>query len=223
MGKLVRKISIILLLATGFLFAWLAYQEYQPFHNARIKQEAVKEAVVRDADPEGPLYRQIDFEALKAINTDIIGWLYIPQIGVDQPILQGQDDQEYLNMDFEGNYDPLGSIFTWAHADPKLSDPHICLFAHNMMSGQMFGGLKKFKEDTFLTENRILYIYTPERAKEFQIVSVFECCKNDEVFQDDWDSGAGCQTITLATCSDYSASPYRLAVTCEAVRERIVF
>lgn len=222
MGKLVRKISIILFLAAGFLFAWLAYQEHQPFHDARIKQEALKEAVAPDPASEGPLDRLIDFAGLKEINPDIIGWLYIPQIGVDQPVLQGQDDYGYLNMDFEGNYDPLGSVFTWAHADQKLSDPHICLFGHNMWSGQMFGKLDFFQDADFMKENGTLYLYTPERSKELQVESVFECYKTDAVFQDDWDMGTGCQTVTLATCSGYDITPYRITVNCKVVREKLI-
>ena len=98
---------------------------------------------------EDPLDRQIDFESLQRLNPDIIGWIYAPQIEVDQPILKGSSDTEYLNRDFEGNYSPLGSIFTWAHAEERLSDAHLCLFGHNMISGQMFGRLDAFTEESF--------------------------------------------------------------------------
>lgn len=217
-----RLALVFQLLTMGFLFALLAYNEHQPFREAEIRQEAVKEAVVTDIDSEDPLCRQVDFVALKEINQDIIGWIYIPQIGVDQPILQGRDNSEYLHLDFEGNYSPLGSIFTWVHTDESLQEQHICFFAHNMLSGQMFGGLKKFQDQTFAEENGTLYIYTPERTKEFQIVSTFECYKTDAVFQDDWDSGTGFQCVTLATCSGVDDTPYRLVVNCEIVREKIV-
>ncbi len=38
---------------------------------------------------------EIDFEALKAINPDIFGWIYIPDAGVDQPLLQHEEDDLY--------------------------------------------------------------------------------------------------------------------------------
>lgn len=220
--ELFRKGIVILLLAAGCFFSLLAYMEYQPFKNARIKQEAVRETAVKDANPEDFLYRRIDFHALKEINPDIIGWLYVPQIGVDQPILQGTDDSEYLYLDFEGCYSPLGSIFTWADADENLQEQHICIFGHNMLSGQMFGELNRFKEKTFTEENGTLYIYTPERAKEVQVISVSECYKTDDIFQDEWDSGMDCQVVTLATCTGYLATPYRLVVNGEVIREKIV-
>lgn len=77
-------------------------------------QETLQEEVVIETDD--PFSRQIDFEALEKINPDIIGWLYIPQIEVDLPILQGQDNKVYLTKSFDGGYSPLGSVFTWAHA-----------------------------------------------------------------------------------------------------------
>lgn len=52
--------------------------------------------------------RTIDFAALQRINPEIVGWLYVPQIGVDSPILTGQTDTEYLTKDFEGAYSPWG-------------------------------------------------------------------------------------------------------------------
>ena len=52
--------------------------------------------------------RTIDFAALQRINPEIVGWLYVPQIGVDSPILTGQTDTEYLTKDFEGAYSHWG-------------------------------------------------------------------------------------------------------------------
>lgn len=89
-----------------------------------------------------------------------IGWLYIPQIGVDEPILHGRTDTEYLNKGFDGKRSVLGSVFTFAHANENLSDPHICLFGHNMMSGQIFGKLDELTVDEDKVQS--IYIYTPE-------------------------------------------------------------
>ena len=71
--------------------------------------------------------RTIDFPALQRINPEIVGWLYVPQIGVDSPILTGQTDTEYLTKDFEGAYSPLGSIFTFAGEQGFRTVRCICL------------------------------------------------------------------------------------------------
>lgn len=216
-----QKLVILLLFGSSIYFFCLAYQEHQPFAEAERKMESIKGAVVLEDASEDPLDRKIDFQMLQSVNPDIIGWLYVPQIGVDAPVLKGNHDSVYLYTDFEGNYSPLGSVFTWAHADEKMTDPHLCLFAHNMMSGQMFGRLKEFQDADFVEKNPVFYLYTPERSKEWKIFSVFECEMTDAVFQDDW-QGAESQTITLAACTGYGTTPYRLAVNAMVVCEKLI-
>ena len=137
----VYRVLIVILLGMAVFFGILAYREHKPFLEAKISHEAIKKTAVvpeSDEDASNPMNRRIDFALLKEVNPDIIGWLYIPQIGVDEPILHGKTDREYLSKGFDGKYSILGSVFTFAHANEKLSDPHTCLFGHNMMSGQIF-------------------------------------------------------------------------------------
>lgn len=219
----IRRLVIGILLIAGCFFLGMACVEHKPFAEAKEKQEALVDvAAGRDSPADDPLMREIDFHTLREINPDIIGWLYVPQIGVDLPVLQGRDNYSYLNLDFEKNSSPLGSVFTWPHADGELSDLHICLFGHNMPSGQMFGKLHEFKDRDFMQKNGKFYLYTPERSKELEVVSVFECDRTDGVFQDGWTSGVAGQTVTLATCTGYGATPDRLVVNGCVARERLV-
>ena len=224
MAGTIRKIVACGMLIMGIVLTGLAYREHQPFAEARVKQEALVQMAVAELEKgsEDPLDRQIDFESLQRLNPDIIGWIYAPQIDVDQPILKGSSDTEYLNRDFEGNYSPLGSIFTWAHAEERLSDAHLCLFGHNMISGQMFGRLDAFTEESFRKENSKLYLYTPDRAKELEVESVYTCQNQDAIFQDDWKTESEQQMVTLATCTGYSSTTDRLVVNCKVAKEKLV-
>lgn len=163
--------------------------------------------------------RTIDFAALQRINPEIVGWLYVPQIGVDSPILTGQTDTEYLTKDFEGAYSPLGSIFTFAGA--RLSDSQVYLFAHNMASGQMFGSLKQFTNDAFLAANPQAYLYTPERVRKLQVEDWTYLQADDPCFS----SRESQETarVTLVTCVGYFQTPKRLAVNTKVVETRTAF
>lgn len=220
----VYRFLIVILLGMAVFFGILAYREHKPFLEAKISHEAIKKtAVVPESDEDAfdPMNRRIDFALLKEVNPDIIGWLYIPQIGVDEPILHGKTDREYLSKGFDGKYSILGSVFTFAHANEKLSDPHTCLFGHNMMSGQIFGRLDELTVDENGAQS--IYIYTPERTKGLTIVSVYSCHKKDAVFQDDWKMDQeDVQTFTLATCTGYSRTPYRLGVNCKVTKEKLI-
>ena len=103
----------VLLVLLGVGCFYLAYREQEPFQEIKVKGEALQKLVVQEAGSQeaDPMERTIDFAALQRINPEIVGWLYVPQIGVDSPILTGQTDTEYLTKDFEGAYSPPGEYF----------------------------------------------------------------------------------------------------------------
>ena len=226
---------LLVLLGLGCLF--LAYREQEPFQEIKVKGEALQKLVVQETVSQGadPMERTIDFAALQRINPEIVGWLYVPQIGVDSPILTGQTDTEYLTKDFEGAYSPLGSIFTFkdferaysplgsifTFAGARLSDSQVYLFAHNMASGQMFGSLKQFTNDAFLAANPQAYLYTPERVRKLQVEDWTYLQADDPCFS----SRESQETarVTLVTCVGYFQTPKRLAVNTKVVEERTAF
>ena len=56
---------------------------------------------------------KVDLEALKAVNPDIFGWIYISDGEVDAPILQNaDDDQYYMTHNSRGEQDEAGAVFT---------------------------------------------------------------------------------------------------------------
>ena len=60
------------------------------------------------AGPEGPTLKaplDIDFDSLRSINTDVIGWIYVEALdGVSYPVVKGTDNEQYLHMTYEKNY-----------------------------------------------------------------------------------------------------------------------
>lgn len=195
-------------------------------------------------DPDDPMNRRIDFERLRKINPDINGWIYIPGTGIDYPILSGATDTEYLEKDFAGNKSRSGSLFTYAGAELS-ENGHVCIFGHNMISGQMFGGLKQYLTGNYASDCRDLYLYTPERTKHGTLYSVFQCDKYDPVFEL---NQANAQTFvnelaekltarnasdlagkeefpqifTLATCSGSAGSDQRLTVHFAVTEEKYI-
>lgn len=51
----------------------------------------------------------IDFEALQNQNPDIFAWIYIPDAGVDQPILQNADEEDTYYAEHDAYNSPGGS------------------------------------------------------------------------------------------------------------------
>ena len=185
MKKLINVILVICL----FLLLLLGLKELLLFLNVEKDYMILKGQVVTnqvdnkdEIDVSDPFHRSIDFEVLNKINEEIAVWIYIPGTKVDYPVLIGDTQQEYLKKDFENKTNDLGSIF--AFQDVELNqDFHVCLYGHNMISGQMFGGLKLYREEKYARSHEKAYLYTKERTKELEILSVFLCENTDEIFE----------------------------------------
>ena len=114
----------------------------------------------------------IDFTALQQLNPDIIGWIYIPTLEINDPILLGSDNEEYLHKNYLHEDQYLGSIFAHYQTSPLLDEPYTVLFGHNMKSGRMFGNLSKYQDKAFRDANPFVYIYTPKKRLQ---CTVYAC------------------------------------------------
>lgn len=119
----------------------------------------------------------VNFNALQEINPDIYAWIYVPNTGIDLPILQPsklQDDDYYLHRDIYGNYDFKGVIFSQKMNARDFSDPVTVLYGHHMLDGSMFSNLYSFRDPAFFDENRYFYIYMPGHILTYEIVSAYQ-------------------------------------------------
>ena len=104
-----------------------------------------------DAGPEWSYFNaaiNIDFDSLRSINTDVIGWIYVEALdGVSYPIVKGTDNDQYLHMTYEKNYNFAGTIFIDYENSADFGDCYSMMYGHNMKNGSMFGQLKNFRKD----------------------------------------------------------------------------
>lgn len=171
-------ITIILISMLGTL-GYLSYKEFKPVLDSMKVKHEMRELAITEEKVD-PWDRVVNFGKLKAVNSDIVGWVYIPEISVDYPIVIGDTDSEYLRKDIYGNYSTPGSIFAYADTSKDLSDGKIVLFGHNMLYYEMFGELKRYyREDDFRKEHLTFYVYTPEKTMELGVFSIFGCHETD--------------------------------------------
>ncbi len=103
----------------------------------------------------------MDFEELRARNDDTVAWITIPDTKIDYPVVQGDDNDYYLNHLFTREYGSAGSIFMQYTNAPDFSDKNTILFGHHMNNGSMFAGLDKYRSQKYYDEHPTMALYTP--------------------------------------------------------------
>jgi sortase B len=177
----------ILILAFVFLAAG-AGMLYSDFHNknqekrqyeslAEIARESTEEENVTESsdatgESEASYVSPIQFDKLRAINPDIVGWIRIDGTSIDYPIVQTDNNETYLDTDFEGKKNASGAIYLDYESEPDFSSRHNLLYGHHMKNGTMFKDIVKYKDETFYKEHQKITIYTPEREYDLRPISV---------------------------------------------------
>lgn len=104
----------------------------------------------------------IDFEALKKINSDIVAWIVVPDTRINSPIAKRENDNNfYLTHLFDKSENKTGCIFLDTRC--SLGDTHAIIHGHNMGNGTMFRDLNLFKDGKFFQEHPYYYILTSKK------------------------------------------------------------
>lgn len=121
-----------------------------------------------------PLMTEINFGTLQTLNPDIYAWIEIPGTVISYPILQyAGDNAYYLKHSPDGSYSAAGAIFTEDYNSKDFSDRNTVIYGHYMEDGTQFAELHSFMDESFLTENRYIYIHTPNKTLNYKIFAVY--------------------------------------------------
>ena len=189
MKKAVRRTAAVLLAVVfaGSVGA-LLYQQLQYRRAAEDYAQAQAAAGLSAAEADGeaaergqgtvgvegeePL--QVDLEALQAVNGDVVGWIAIPGTDISYPVLQGRDNQYYLDHTWRGERNAVGAIFLDARNDPEMEDFNTILYGHRMNNDSMFGQLHRYSSQEFWREHPWVYVAVSGGVLRYEIFAAYE-------------------------------------------------
>ncbi len=180
-----RKIYVALLVVFAAVFVFSAvnfvvllseYQKADALYETMQKEYVstpttdVENTDNSDADkPKDNGLISVDFASLQAVNPDVIGWIYAPEIGVNYPVVQADDNQTYLHKGLDGEYLRCGSIFADYRNEDPLTDRNFILYGHSMKNGSMFGVLLNYKKQAYYDKHPVWYYLTPEQNYRIEL------------------------------------------------------
>ena len=160
---------LLALCAVIFLFCgWKLYQYYHAYHQAETEYNEIQKDA-SSSEEEG----KIDFQELRKINKDVVGWVRADGTKIDYPIVKSHDNEEYLSHTFQGTENRSGAIFMDKNCSSTFDSDNNVIYGHHMRDGSMFADLLKFREESFLKENQEIIVYTPEKTLHLKVISAY--------------------------------------------------
>lgn len=168
------------LMAFALVLGGCSNSKEKEVSKAQKEYTEVQEEMVNHSDD--PIEKTIDFAELDKINSEVIGWIYIPNTSIDYPIMQSEDDEKYLTTTLRNETNETGSIYIEKYNTKDFSDPVTIMYGHTVFADDksydaMFSDLQKYKEESFMQENPYIYVYTPDKTIKYQI---FSCVTFDD-------------------------------------------
>ena len=240
-----RLVVVLICIAIIIYESYCLYRDNKQYHIADSEYSNLADDTITMGDsddlPEGatypPLY--IDYNQLKSINDDYVGWLYFPYFGINYPVVHETEINEYIHKTFDGTVNKSGCLFTDVLSDPDFNGMHDIIFGHNMRNGSMFGKLKQLAQSEnrdAIAENPYIYIYTDTNVYQYEVFAfyitkvgsdAYSVVTDDEEYDefvnfisthtayakpDDLDLSDRPSILTLSTCSGSTGSGKRFVI-----------
>ena len=114
-----------------------------------------------------------EYKTLYKKNKKLIGWLKIDDTHIDYPVMQTNNNEYYLDHNFNQEYDKNGSIFMDCDCNVYPRSTNLILYGHHMKSGNMFGNLQKYAKESYGKEHALIQFDTIYEKGTYQVMYVF--------------------------------------------------
>lgn len=176
-----RVISVLLfVVGVGLIAAaaglWI-HNQWQYSEQDRINEELATFADVSDNGTTAP---QVDWESLKAVNGEVVGWLQIPGTVVNFPVYQASDNDKYLHTSAEGEYSLGGQVFMdYENTAPGMVDAQTIIYGHHLRNGAMFKPISDMVNQEMFDSVSTIWYVTEEATYELEPLLLYETEASD--------------------------------------------
>ena len=214
--------KFILLLFKLFFVAIITFSLFMIIRWNKEKGAANKE--IRDIKKTIKKDKGINFDKLRLINKDVVGWIKVPNTSIDYPVVRSTNNHYYLNHSFKKEDSSAGWIFMDYRNKLDGNDKNLIIYGHNRLDGIMFGELKKLLDkDWFKNKDNLnIEFITPKEKFIYKVFSIYKIKDETYYLTTDLDTNYdkfidklksrskydfetelnGNSILTLSTCSD---------------------
>lgn len=173
--NILLSLSAVIFILISAYSLWDNYQIYQTASDKSIlayKPTTASPADTKENDPFSDWPPTPTPTILPPLTEDYVFWLTVDGTLIDYPVMQGDDNWEYLNKSATGEFSLSGAIFLDSSSDANLTDDFSIIYGHHMAYNAMFGSLDNYLYKDYYNFYRTGSIITPDTAYDLNIFAV---------------------------------------------------
>lgn len=126
----------------------------------------------------------VNFDNLKKINSDVVGWIKVNGTYINYPFVQSKDNKYYLTHSFNKSYNNAGWVFL-DYRNNNINNRNTIIYAHGRTDKTMFGTLRKVLNNGWINNanNYVIKISTEKENSLWQIFSIYHIPTTNDYLQ----------------------------------------
>lgn len=126
----------------------------------------------------------VNFDNLKKINSDVVGWIKVNGTNINYPFVQSKDNKYYLTHSFNKSYNNAGWVFL-DYRNNNINNRNTIIYAHGRTDKTMFGTLRKVLNNGWINNanNYVIKISTEKENSLWQIFSIYHIPTTNDYLQ----------------------------------------
>lgn len=156
--------------------------------------EVIKNGEVIESDPYWDYIKlnliDVNFDELKSINSEVVGWIQISNTNINYPFVQTTDNDFYLTHSFNKRANNAGWVFLDYRNNIIDLDKNTIIYAHGRLDNTMFGSLRKVLDNGWLnnTNNHVIKLSTASENTLWQVFSVYRIPTTNDYIKTSFES-----------------------------------
>ena len=127
----------------------------------------------------------VNFNDLKKINTNTVGWIQVNGTNINYPFVKHNDNNFYLNHSFDNSYNEGGWVFLDYRNNVINFNKNTIIYAHGRLDSTMFGSLRKALTNGWLNnkDNHVIKLSTDKQNTLWQVFSIYRIPTTNDYLQ----------------------------------------
>lgn len=193
--NVVRIFLIVIIIFCGYKI-FMYYKANRDYESANADYKEIVDSVNKNKSHEDKKdVDSIDDSKVKQIEVDkykekiielqksfpnVVATIEVEGTEIELPVVQGDDNDFYLDHDFKGEYNPFGAVFLDYRNKSDFKDMNTVLYGHNAKTGHVFYDLKKFLDKDFTDKFGKIYVDTIEGRIIYDVVAAYVASPYDD-------------------------------------------